>query len=736
MKKLEKLKIKLQNSHGVIKKKKVRLFLIVTVIFFCVFFALHENVKYDSYNYKFQSIDCVLTNEDVSYVDGYSVDGNNYILQKDAGVIKFNSPIEAGSIKINLKLLNKKKAELKFYYASEEGRLSEAKTLLTSVVNNEGTAIFNIPSESENQSFMIQVGDSFCLESFEISSHHAELEKVESSTTNYIVFSVIDLIISSIISIIITVNNYLFKAINKLKHIIRYERKKYAIRILLYISSVILLLGFQVFFTNQFIANINGTYVINIMRLSFSIMLVTLFWGIIWLRKNFKSNIEKIFLLISLSVGITYAIATPMLQESTWDAGIHYGNTIELVYVDQDKLPGLDKNVGWLEYSYNLNDLNDIQDKYNTNYYYDRGMVNTRDWSIVNIYNSLGYIPHAIGIFIARGLSLSFTTSILFGKIFSSICYSMIVYFAMKRLNTGKLVMFILALYPTALLLAGTYSYDTWVTAWIFLGLAYLFANIQEKDRPISRTEIFIIPFSLFIAVGPKAIYFPIMLLCYLMPKCKFNNKKDRYLYYSMTTGFMFLTMISFILPFIFGVSSGTEVGDTRGGADVNSSLQVRYVLSHPIEYAKTLILFLKNYWSFSNISDYTTNLAYIGQAQYSIVLVLVMIGTLLVGDKHKLEKNIDIKFKGFTILLVFGISALVASAFYVAYTAVGASFISGCQFRYVLPILFPIAYCLRNTFKPILIRKEYVNAVIISMSTLILIYTLFANIIMIYSIY
>ena len=198
----------------------------------------------------------------------------------------------------------------------------------------------------------------------------------------------------------------------------------------------------------------------------------------------------------------------------------------------------------------------------------------------------------------------------------------------------------------------------------------------------------------------------------------------------------MFLAIISFLVPFIFGVSSGTEVGDTRGGADVNSSLQVRYIISHPIEYTKILLLFLKDYWSFGNIADYSTNLAYIGKGQYSIVLIGGMLATLFIGEENRLDKNINNLFKVFTILLVFGISAMVASAFYVAYTSVGASSIAGCQPRYLLPLLFPVAYCLRNTFKPLLIRQEIINFVICSISTFIVTYILFANIIMIYSIY
>lgn len=721
---------------NIINKNKIVQFIIITCVFFIIFFILHQNIVYSSYHYEQKNIDKVLTSEDVIYIDGYTKNGNKFTLCQENAYFKIKSPIKAGSVKINLKDIESKKADIKIYYSSNDSMYDEAKTLTTSVNSTNKSATFNIPSSIQNEYFLIKVGGNFSLDNIEISSQNAVLEKIGTNTSNHIIFGLIDLIISFCISLIIVLKNLIGKLFVKISSIKKEEIKKYLFRIGIYTLSVVLILSVQVFFTKQFVAFIDGHYVINTMRLSFSIMLVTLFWGFIWLRGSFKRNIEKIFLLVSLSVGITYAIATPMLQETTWDGGIHYGNTIELVYADQDKLPALDKNVGWLEISYNLNDMNSIKEKYNTNYYYINGTVETKDWSLVGIYNSLGYLPHSFGIFLARGLGLTFTASILLGKIFSSICFSSIVYLAMKRLNTGKLVMFILALYPTVIMLAGTYSYDAWVNAWMFLGVAYLLANIQEKDKFISLKELLIIPISMFIAIGPKAIYFPIMLMCYFMPKTKFSSDKYRYIYYSLTTGLMFLAIISFLVPFIFGVSSGTEVGDTRGGADVNSSLQVRNIISHPIEYTKTLLLFLKDYWSFGNIADYSTNLAYIGKGQYSIVLIGGMLATLFIGEKNRLDKNINNLFKVFTILLVFGISAMVASAFYVAYTSVGANFIAGCQPRYLLPLLFPIAYCLRNTFKPLQIRQEMINFIICSISTFIAVYILFANMIMIYSIY
>ena len=49
--------------------------------------------------------------------------------------------------------------------------------------------------------------------------------------------------------------------------------------------------------------------------------------------------------------------------------------------------------------------------------------------------------------------------------------------------------------------------------------------------------------------------------------------------------------MMTFLLPMLIG-SSGT--GDTRGGEDVNSIEQIKYILSNPGEYTGALLNFLK----------------------------------------------------------------------------------------------------------------------------------------------
>lgn len=435
---------------------------------------------------------------------------------------------------------------------------------------------------------------------------------------------------------------------------------------------------------------------------------------------------------MSLSIGIPFAISLPMLQETTWDAGIHYGNTIEMVYFNSNQLPEIDKTVGWLQYSYNIDEFERITDKYDE-MYDSSTLIETKDMSIINYYNKIGYIPLATGIFVARGLNFSFTQSIVAGKIFNIIFYSIIIYFAIKRISKGKILIFILSLFPTVIMLASTYSYDGWVFGWMILGLSYLFANYQEKEKQLSVKEGIIIGGSLFLSLGPKAIYFPIMLLCLFLPKEKFVSKRNRYIFNAYIVTLMCISLSTFIIPFIFGVSSGTAGGDLRGGSDVNSTLQIKYIFDNPAAYTKTLLTFLKDYWGLSNIQYYTTYFAYIPSVgRFTSILVIEIIAALIIGeDINYTKKGIFLKIA--CLIVIFGISCLVATALYVSFTPVGLDGIAGCQPRYLLPLLFPVLYSLYNVYKPIHLNRTVFNWIVCSLSIAVLVYNVLFQVVLQY---
>ena len=83
----------------------------------------------------------------------------------------------------------------------------------------------------------------------------------------------------------------------------------------------------------------------------------------------------------------------------------------------------------------------------------------------------------------------------------------------MKR---GKRILLVMALTPTAMMSAMTYTYDASVNAFSFLGISYLLTEWLDRDRPISYRNCAVFTAAFVLASLPKAVYIPMILLALL----------------------------------------------------------------------------------------------------------------------------------------------------------------------------------------------------------------------------
>jgi len=257
------------------------------------------------------------------------------------------------------------------------------------------------------------------------------------------------------------------------------------------------------------------------------------------------------------------------------------------------------------------------------------------------------------------------------------------------------------------------YSYDAWVTVFIFLGVAYFVSEIQQPDKSISAMDTFIMCLSLILACLPKQIYMPIMIIPFFMYK-RWKNKSERNKYYIIC---FLMTALMFALLIIRAFSSVTSGGDTRGGSGVNSMEQLKFILGEPFNYAKILLKFLGEYLSINSMKAYTNFYAYMGfgtQTVTWIFIISIMFTTLT--DKNEFDK-----FKGkqllriINILIFIGLAALVATSLYISFTPVRSETIAGCQPRYIIPLLFPLLTVLTNPGIVLKIKRQIYDISILS---------------------
>ena len=435
------------------------------------------------------------------------------------------------------------------------------------------------------------------------------------------------------------------------------------------------------------------------------IMLAIAFIVLGW--NQLKEEPEKVFVKVLVLVCLVMMMSTPF-SHVTWDVDSHYGNTLAASYWTADTQFTLADyhivhNEG--EHVYISNGWTESVEKVRTfNNEYAQGIISSSESNI-----SLPYLLGGIFIAVARLFGLKFYFIFQSGIVANIIIYALLCYFAMKQLKSGKMILAVIALIPTNLYLASSYSYDYWVNGFSFLGVAYYVGLMQDRDREIGWKDALIMMGTLALACLPKQIYAGLMLIPFLVPPKRIRNKK---LYYGIC-----IVIFAALVASLFK-RTGTETGstgDVRGGSAINPAEQITYILSDIKGYMQVLLNFLRYYISPRWAYNYMVNFAELGLSTGSAYIgALIAVTTLT--DKNEMDvRRYPVMTRAYTILLYVGEAALIATAFYLVFTPVGATYIAGCQYRYLMPMIYPILAMLagRGIYLKKINRSVYCSIII-----------------------
>lgn len=302
----------------------------------------------------------------------------------------------------------------------------------------------------------------------------------------------------------------------------------------------------------------------------------------------------------------------------------------------------------------------------------------------------LPHIPGNISFCIARQFNLDFYTTYCLTRFLYLILYTMICYFAIKKLKSGKRIMTVIALFPQCLYLVTTVSYDWWVISFMLLGFSYFFYEKQQPDKSLKWSNTWIMCGSFFLACLPKQAYILCMFLPFLINKEEFKtNKKKRKIFYLFVFGSIALLTITLLIRTASTMSIG---GDIRGGSNVNSVEQIKYILANPFDFANMLYGFTLSSISILSGINMITHFGYLGAGWGGDFLILLLI-FVIITDKNKFDKASTTLISKLLIITGFIASvAFIAASFYIVFTQVGANTINGFQYRYIIPLLFPFA--------------------------------------------
>lgn len=415
-------------------------------------------------------------------------------------------------------------------------------------------------------------------------------------------------------------------------------------------------------------------------------------------RKTAFKNIEKFFFVIAMIVGVFFCFATPREVGISWDDEIHYHRVTNMVnyfnghgYKADLMVTSEYQKVAGPHFGYSKEDREERKQLINQSFDNNEMADYEENYSI----SYVAYIPYCIGIILARGVSLSYTSSFVFGRFLNYFFYVCMVVFAMKKIKSGKVLLATIASFPTVLYMAGSYSYDPWIIGLSLYGYATFFGIIQREDK-VQNDELVKMLLSFFLAFIVKAVYFPALFPLLFLPRKKFASHKQQHLYVLAVFAVAISLFCSIIMPMFFGGGS-VDVTDSRGGEGVNATEQIKYIISNPYKFTKDILDYiLGDFICPINAYLYIENYAYMSLV-YQLPFAYLSIFLPLIVALYDQDGSIK-KTRGITISGCIGLFCsvlLIASALYISYTPVGLNTVNGCQHRYLLPLIFPATYLL-----------------------------------------
>ena len=413
-------------------------------------------------------------------------------------------------------------------------------------------------------------------------------------------------------------------------------------------------------------------------------------------RYELKDKPERAFfavlLVFTMSSSVMYDV-----NKVSWDVESHFkfmlswtdpDGQVEINGAENDELYGYAARV-----ETNIADLNSWKSWLNEQEEIDTGEVINN--SFTSLYNRLASLPGSLVYMLAGAIGFPFVIKYVLTKLIYSIIFSVVCFFGMKQLISGKMIFAAIAMIPSVLFMASNYGYDYWLICFLLYAVARLVGELQRPEQKLTLKSSLLIFGAFFVACGPKAVYFPMVALALVMPKQKFNTANQSKLFRLACFVVPILIASSFLLNFVGSVSEGANVGDSRAGSKIDSTGQVYFILSDIPGYVLIVLNFLVTSYLYASVHD-TAFLAYLSYPELKtwIVTALILLFVMLT-DKELVDKKYLCTWKAriWSIVIAVITLGLVITSMYVSFTAVGSSSIGGVQPRYAIPILIAFLF-------------------------------------------
>lgn len=595
------------------------------------------------------------------------------------------------AVKLNAAYPAERSVGFTVYTADESGEYYSQRYFEGCIFKGEKSAVVDIP-DVECPRMRVDIDNSFHFESFEIYGENPILVKytAKPAASSYVFVVAVPLLFAAAVWFINEKTEFARKLIFSIR-----KKKKKILSFLVFSAAAVLLS----LLAETLLMKSGG---FNVCRLTFLFgsaeLLVIFLFGL----QDLKKKPEKVFLGIALVVGTVMLFGSPIMH-ICWDFDSHYPWAVDSSYFGTSYFTAADSQIVKLGVFGSGFDLQTYKEYLNE--------FNKADGILISksaAQFSISHLPAGIFLALGRLLGLGFTARYNLGRVAYILVYSFVCYFAIKKIKSGKMILSVICLLPTVLFMATNYSYDYWVISFSVLGTAYYVNILQNPEKQITVADTVIMCCAFALASLPKLVYI-VMLLMPLFVFKKWNVKEKKRYYLIILTIFAVVFMV-FIAASLTQISGA---GDIRGGA-VNPKAQLVGIITAPVWYAKLLIKFLFKYLSIGMMKEYITFFGYMGTGKLYPVFIILIMFTALTDSSPDADFKIPVFIRVCSVVLLVGLSALIATALYISFTPLGNSTVLGCQQRYIVPLLAPFITLVTGRRINLIKNKTLYNGVVL----------------------
>ena len=270
--------------------------------------------------------------------------------------------------------------------------------------------------------------------------------------------------------------------------------------------------------------SLSNRFEINKYRVLFVFLALSLLY-LIFFEEVFQKKAEWYFVVYAMAFGILLIVlAQPMCN--SWDEQIHFKRSYTIAS---------GKTVRWTEAAQCIAERTNFRCNTKEEFAQLRDYMNQRDDVIVEeearnslfvSYQNLAYLPMALLLGIGKLLRLPFSVLFAFGKLGNLFLYVVVMFWAIRLAKNKKLFLAFIAMLPTPLFQACSYTYDGVVFSFVTLGCVLWCRETFFGEERMNRRAVAAAGCLFVLGCLSKAVYIPVVLLMLLLPQLRKQPKK------------------------------------------------------------------------------------------------------------------------------------------------------------------------------------------------------------------